>query len=782
MVPAPAAPIGARVRRVEDPRLIRGEGRYVGDIRPAGTLSVAFVRSPHAHARIVRVDADRARSARGVVAVYLAGDLPGLGRPMPVVVPMPGVAIRMPPPLAKSEALYVGEAIAAIVAETPAAAADAAELVEITYEPLPAAVDPRQAMADGAPLVHPGVERNVAARLERTTGDPEAAFARAEVVVREQFSAARATGAAIEPRGALAIPGSDGRMDVTLWDSTQAPHVVRSGLAGILECPKERVRVATPDVGGGFGPKGRLYSEEAVLALIARHLQRPVAWTATRQEDTLTTYAGRGLEVEAEVAARRDGTLLGLRARLVQDAGAYLPVALVVPQASAQHLLGPYRWRGFSAEIVGVYTHKVPLTPLRGGGRELGVFVTERLMDRLAQEIGADPVALRLRNVLRADEFPYDTGYPSSEGGTVVFDSGDYPAYLRRARELIGMDAVRAAQPAERASGRYRGVAVTAFLESTGRGPEGARVQLTEDGTVRLTAGSPSTGQSHATTLSQVCAARLGVPMGLVRAADSGDTASGVPGVGTFASRVAMTAGNAVAGAARRLREQLLRAASMQLEAAAEDLVLDGGRVSVRGLPARGVTLAALARWASEHGHGDLLAVDESFDPRGKYSSAGGAHGAVVEVDAETGLVLIQRYVVVHDCGSVLNPTVVEGQVEGGVAHGIGNALMESLLYDDQGQLLTGDWGDYALPTAYSLDDERHRARATVPPIEVVHVEHPSPFNPEGIKGAGEGGTIGALATIAGAVEDALAPWGVRVTHLPIRSSDLVAAIHKATA
>src|SRR2546423_2828235 len=755
--------MGAPLRRREDPRLVQGHGCYVGDLQLPDMLHVAFVRSPHAHARVRRLSLDAARAMAGIVAAFGPADLPSCARPLPETMPVPNGHVRTPPSLV-TEARYVGEAVAVIVATDPYRAADAADAVEVEYAPLPVVEDPERALDGGAPLVYPDVPGNVAVRVQRSSGEVAPAFEAADVVLRERFTTARAAGAAIEPRAVAAQPG-DGAFAVTLWDATQAPHGVRRGVAAALGLTQERVRVVVPDVGGGVGPKGRVYPEEVVLAALALRLGRPVLWQATRQEDLTTTYQGRGIVIDAELAARADGTILGLQARLLQDCGAYLATGAVVPQASAQHLLGPYRIPAYAAEITVVYTHKAPLTPLRGGGREQGIFAIERLLDHLARRLQRDPVELRLQNILRPAEFPYDTGYPSAYGaGTVVYDSGDYPAYLERARALIAYDAVRRAQPQERGAGRYRGVAGAALPAGTRPAAESARVAVAADGTVQVTVGSPSTGQGHATSLAQVCAARLGVPVEQV-AVTSGDTGAMEQGTGTFASRMAVMAGNARAQAAAAVRQQALAAAAELLEVSADDLDLTDGTVAVRGVPGRHVELAELARHLQERGNEQRLRAMRTFAPPPPVCFAGGAHAAVVAVDVETGRVEVERYAVVHDCGTVLNPMIVEGQIHGGVAHGLGNALWEALVYDEAGQLLTGDLPDYTLPHAQ-----------WVPPIAIAHHEQPSQYNPEGIKGAGEGGTIGALATIAGAVEDALASLNLTLNSLPLRSEDLARA------
>lgn len=756
------SPVGERIRRREDPRFITGEGMYVDDIHLPGMLHAAFVRCPYGHARIVRLSLDRARAMPGVKGAFGARDLPELQRSMTPVFEQPEIELRMPTPLAVDEVRCAGEAVAVIVADDLYRAADAADAVEVEYEQLAAVVGVEAALAEGSVLVHPDVAGNVAGRIQRGYGDAgDVVFERASVVLRARFSAERATGASIEPRGVVAAPGMNEESAITVWVSTQAPHVIRRCIAQTLGLAREHVRVITPDVGGGFGPKGRYYAEDAVLAVVALHLNRAIRWQATRHEEMLAMYQGRGLIVEAELAAEADGTVLALRVRLLQDCGAYLPTALIVPQNSAQHILGPYRIPAYRADIVGVYTNKAPLTPLRGGGRELGVFVIERLMDRLAERLNLEPHEVRRRNALQPEEFPYDTGYPARAGGTLTYDSGDYIASLEQAHAVIGYDEIRAAQTQERQEGTYRGVAVTLFLESTGGDRESARVEITPDGQVDLTVGSPSNGQSHATTMAQICAAHLGVPLDCITYR-SGDTGLMEVGTGTFGSRMAVMAGNATAEAARIVRDQVLRAAEHHLEAALHDLELVDGVVRVRGVPGRGIAFGDLAALIIEGGDEDMLSATAAFAPERPTAFAGGAHAAVVEVDVETGRVHVQRYVVVHDCGTVINPNVVEGQVHGGVAHGLGNVLGERMVYDDRGRLQTDSFQTYAMPLAES-----------VPTIEVEHRESPSPHNPEGIKGAGEGGTIGALATIAAAVENALEPLHLTLHRLPLSFEEL---------
>lgn len=747
--------IGARLPRVEDPRLLRGEGRYTADLRPEGLLHVAFVRSDRGSARIEGLSLDRARSMSGIVGVFSAADRPVLGRSIPSVFPSPDLKVRMPSPLATTQIRYEGEPVVVVVADDPYRAADAVEAVDVEYGALPAIVDPLAALESGAPLVHEDVPGNVPGSVVREYGDVDAAFASADLVVKRRLAVDRAAGAAIETRTILAEPGSEG--GITLYDATQAPHGLRRGLSAALEMDQEKIRVVAPDVGGGFGPKGRLYQEEVVLAALAMHLGRPLLWQATRTEDMLTTFQGRGAIVDAQIVADSEGHLLGFQALLIQDCGAYLATALIVPQNSAQHMLGPYRLPAARIEIQPVYTNKAPLTPLRGGGREVGVFVMERMIDLLGAELKVDPIEIRERNALRPDQFPYDTGYPGRGGGTVTYDSGSFPVCLDRARVTIGYDEFRRTQASEREKGIFRGIGLTLFIEATGGMSESARARLEPNGRISLMVGSPSNGQSHATTMAQICAGRLGVNLEAIDYS-SGDTAAVDKGTGTFGSRMAVMAGNATAGASLSLREKILEAASDEMEVSPADLEIVEGVIGVRGVPDRNMTFRDLAGAQARNDGDRKLEAAFDFEPDRATAFSGGSHAAIVEVDVETGFVRVERYVVVHDCGTVINPLVVEGQVHGGVAEGLGEAIGGSVVYDGTGVLKTRSFLSYELPIS-----------EVVPRIDVIHQESPSPNNPEGIKGAGEGGTIGSLATFARAVEDALEPFGVVIDRLPIR-------------
>ncbi|HEU4572460.1 MAG TPA: xanthine dehydrogenase family protein, partial [Candidatus Limnocylindrales bacterium] len=504
------------MRRLEDAELVRGAARFVGDVQYQDTLSVAFVRSPFGRARVRNLSLDAARRAPGVVAAFGPHDLPVLAKEMAPMNRDPRIEERTPRPLT-DEPAYAGDAVAVVVAENAYLAADAAAAVQVDYQELRPVLDPVEGMGEDAPQLHPEVPRNIAGRLAFAMGDIDGAFGAADVTLHETFHSPQIASASLEPRGIVAAPGGENGVAATLWVSTQAPQVVRRSVAAALGLRDNHVRVITPFVGGGFGPKGRPYPEEIALAALALQLGRPCRWEATRREDFQSTYHGHGLTIETELAARADGTLLGLRARILQDVGAYLMAALIVPQYAAEHIIGPYHLPAADVQAVAVYTNKASLSPVRGGGREQGVFVMERLMDHLARRVGLDPVEVRRRNTLRAEEFPYETHYPKRYGGTIVYDSGDFASYLEEARALIGYDEVRRTQAADRAAGRYRGVALTLFAESTAMGKEGARVDVDDDGAVSLAIGSADTGQSHRTTMSQICGAELDIPPDQVR-------------------------------------------------------------------------------------------------------------------------------------------------------------------------------------------------------------------------------------------------------------------------
>jgi carbon-monoxide dehydrogenase large subunit len=789
--------IGAPIARNEDPRLLAGRGCFVDDVRPAGLLHAACLRSPHARARIRRVDAARARALPGVHLVLAADDLGAVNQPGPLLIPHPALAEpRTQRPLAVDAVRYVGEVVALVVAESRYLAEDAAELIEVAYEPLPAVVDPVQALAAGAPLVHADVPGNRAARFPQCVGDPDGAFRGAARVLRARLAIERSCGSPIEGRGVVA-DWDPRRRALRVWDSTQAPLPIKNGLARIFGLPEFDVEVQAPDVGGGFGTKIMLfYPEEILVPAATIRLGRPVKWIEDRREHLLAANQERGQVHEVEVAIDGEGRILALRDRFVHDAGAYTPYGIVVPCITATQLPGPYRLRHYAVEFEVAYTNTVPVTPYRGAGRPHGAFVMERVIGLIAGALALEPAEVRRRNLLRPDELPWDVGLTFQDGGPTRYDSGDYPTGLAMALEMIGAGGFRARQAEARAAGRYLGLGVGCYVEGTGIGPyEGAHVRVEPSGKVLVATGLTTQGQGQPTTFAQIAADALGCDPGDVTVV-AGDTARFNWGAGTFASRSLVVSGSAVHRAALRVREAMLRLAAELLEVSAADLEVGGGAVRVRGAPDRALTLGALATVANpiRYAYGaeateaalrlvkpragavlapgaapGLEAVDYYAPEASTFAS--GCHAAIVEVDPATGAVRVLRYAVQHDCGTLVNPAVVDGQIRGGVAQGIGGALLERIVYDAGGQPLTATLMDFLLPTA-----------SDVPPVEIAHLETPSPLNPLGVKGVGEAGAIPGPAVLAEAIEDALAPFGVRIREMPLSPARVRALIEEAAA
>ena len=758
--------IGAPLPRSEDQRLLRGRGHFVADLRLPGTLTAAFLRSPHAHARVLGIDAAAAAALPGVHGVWTALDLGAANQPLPMMVPAPGkVAGVTQRPLATDRVCYAGEAVAVVLADDRYVAEDALDQIAVTYEALPALVDPRAALT--APPRHPGCADIVGARWQDRVGDPAAAFAAADVVVSGEIGCGRATSVPMEGRGVLAAydPVAD---LLTVWSSTQVPHRIRGLLAERFGRPEESVRVVAPDVGGGFGSKLCLYPEEVLCAWLALQTGQPVQWTEDRSEHFLATAHGRGQVHALDLALGRDGTILAVRDRFVHDNGAYAAYAARVPTTTMYCLTGPYRIANWAAEFVSVFTNKVPVIPYRGSGRPEAALALERLIDRGARALGLEPAAVRRRNLVRS--FPHNTGLVYPGRGPMIYDSGDYEGLLSDVLSAIDLPAFRAEQAAARTAGRYLGFGLGCNVESTAEGAyEGAVVRVDNSGTVSVTAGICAQGQGHETMLAQVCAALLEIPMERVQVR-LGDTARIPYGVGTWGSRGAVAGGSAVWAAVQQVRAKAVAVAARLLEAAPEDITWAGGAAHVAGAPERRLTLAELARAAASP-RGKLpvpgspgLEATHYYNAQG-LPYAAGVHAAVVEVDPATGVVQIRRYVVAHDCGVVLNAAGVEGQVVGGVAQGIGGALLEEVVYGEGGELVTGSLMDYLLPTA--LD---------VPTLELYHRETPSPVTPFGLKGAGEGGVIPVAAAITGAVEDAL---GIEVNSIPLTPDRLHALLQR---
>jgi carbon-monoxide dehydrogenase large subunit len=769
--------VGQAVKRREDPRLITGGATYTDDVQLPGMLHVALVRSPHAHARIRRIDAGAARQAQGVVAVFTGEEIRGrLAAPLPVASKPEGIRLPALYPLAVDRVRHVGEPVAAVVAATRYQARDAAELVDVDYEPLPAVTDPEAALALGAPRLYDEFPDNVAFTKTVREGDIERAFREADRVVRLRLVNQRVIPLAMEAR-AVAAQYERGPGRLTVWASTQAPHLLRTWIAETLGVPEHQVRVIAPEVGGGFGSKITMYGEDALVPLLAMLLGRPVKWTEDRRENFAGTTQGRGQVDEVEVAVKHDGTILGLRLKVIADLGAYLRMFTAgVPQLTPQLAPGCYKFRHFAADLTGVYTNKTPTDAYRGAGRPEATYLIERTMDRIADELGLDPVEVRRRNFIPPDAFPYE-----SPGGS-TYDSGNYELTLNRLLELVDYERFQREQDAARRQGRYLGIGFSTYVEICGMGPskdmqpfggwESATVRVEPTGTVTVLTGASPHGQGQETTFAQIVADQLGVPLEDIVVVH-GDTAAVQYGLGTYGSRGLAVGGAAVVRAAEKVREKARRIAAHLLEAAVDDIEVQPGRLAVRGVPERAVTFKEVARQAYtlaslppeiEPG----LEAQHFFEPP-NFTYPFGAHACIVEVDAETGQVHILRYVAVDDCGRVINPMLVDGQVHGGIAQGIAQALYEEVVYDASGQLITGTLMDYAAPRASML-----------PRFETDRTETPTPVNPLGAKGIGEAGTIASSAAVVNAVVDALSPLGVSHIDMPLRPEKVWRAMQQA--
>ncbi len=740
--------VGRPIRRREDAALIAGRGRFAGDLHPEGLLHAAISRSAVPHGRIVRVDLDAARAMPGVVGAFEARDLPEI-QGVIADTNLPEVHAAGRPALARDRVRYVGEAVAVVVAENAYLAADAAAAVFIETESLPAAGDVLTALEASSASIHPPLQSNIAGRLVREYGDLEAAFAEPALRVRHRYRLGRVAGGYLEPRACCAIwhPQAE---TLELWTSTQWVHGVRDAVAALLDMDPARVRVRAENVGGGFGPKGAPYPEEVLVALLARRLKRPVRWVASRSEDTASTLQAHGDVVDVEAAVDAEGHILGLKAHLLHDIGAYAGPGAQLCVTVTNHLISAYRIPAYRADIDLVYTNAVPGGFVRGGGREVGNFAIERTMDRIATRLGVDGVELRRRNLIGTADMPYATGLPG-----VVYDGGDYAALLERVASAV--DPERLAPASEH--GPRVGVGVALSVERTGIGAgEEAHVTVQPDGLVVARIGSTPGGQGHETTFAQVVAAALGWPLHRVVVL-AGDT-SGVPRAAvTAASRSAFEVGNASALAGATARRRLLEIGARMMEADPGDMVLTPDGVHVRGVPHRSVALPEMLSDGP-------LEVSEMFKAPPAYASA--CHAAVVEVDPELGSVRIVRYVIGHDSGRSINPLLVEGQLHGGLAHGVGYALFEEAVYRPDGAFLSDTFLDYMIPSAAEL---------VVP--EMIRVESEVFGNPEGFKGAGESATIPAPAAIAAAIEDALGKLGaaVSVDELPITPQRLFNAL-----
>lgn len=778
----PTRIFGAPIARNEDPRLLTGNGTFIDDIDLPDMLHAAILRSPHAHARIRGIDMGRVLELDGVAAVLTYEDLGPASAPLPLLIPHP--ALTHPHtqyPLANEIVRYVGEAVAMVVAADRYVAEDALDLIDVDYEPLPVVSpdDLTVAMTAG-PQVHTDAPNNIAAHLVQTVGDIDTAMRRATHIVNRKVRIERSSSQPIETRGVVARFDAF-EQELTVWDTTQGPLSIRNGLATLFGLPVDKVRLVTPDIGGGFGVKIMLfYPEEVLIPLAAIRLGCPVKWIEDRREHLIASNHERLQQHDITLALDADGHLLGVRDVFLHDTGAYCPYGIIVPVITSCQLPGPYKLPAYRSEGTVIYTNRAAVSPYRGAGRPQAVFAIERALDAAADQIGIDRAEIRRRNFIQPDEFPYDVGLTFQDGLPTRYDSGDYPAGLEQALEMVGYASFRDEQRRAREQGRYLGIGIGCYLEGTGIGPyEGAHVFVDNTGAVHVSTGVSTQGQGHQTTLAQIAADVLAVDVTRVHVT-TGDTQRFRWGAGTYASRALVVAGSAVNLAAVAVREKAIRLASWLLEAAPEDLELVDGRVCVKGVPSRGLSLAAIAiasnpiRYSYGARAPDLPAVlpprdgpplppgDEPGLEAMRYFSpphaafASGVHAAIVEVDIYTGMVTVRKYVAQHDCGRLVNPAIVEGQIYGGVAQGIGGSFYEQMAYDDNGQLLNASFMDFLIPYA-----------TEVPHIEVGHIETPSPINPLGVKGAGEAGCIPVPALMAAAVEDALAPFGAQVDRMP---------------
>jgi aerobic carbon-monoxide dehydrogenase large subunit len=773
--------IGAGVPRIEDDRFLRGGGRYVDDIDVPGQVEVAFLRSPHANARIISINTDRARAAPGVQLVLTGHDLGDLNAPLPAFVPDSNMmAAHTQLPLATERVRYVGEIIALVAADDRYLAEDAAALVEVEYEPLDAVVDLATA-SDGPGVVHEDAPDNIAGLVSDSTGDADAAFAAAELSERLDLTIERSLASPIEGRG-ITVEWDPRRRRMHIWASTQAPVALKFGLCRLLGLTPDELQLEAPDVGGGFGSKIMVfYPEEVLLPYAALRSGRSTKWTEDRQEHFVSANQERGQIHQAAVAFDREGRISAVRTHFLHDSGAYTPYGSDVAFNTATHVLGQYRIPNFQVSAEVRYTNKPPVSPYRGAGRPQAVFVMERLMAAVARRVGKDVNDVRRLNLIPADAFPYATGLHIK--APVTYDSGNYQGGFEMAMDLLKPAEFRAEQAQARKDGRYLGMGVGPYVEATApANSEGCSARLEGSGKIVISLGLASQGQGHETTFAQICADTLGCSVNdvIVRTGNAGGQDDGI---GTFGSRGLVMGGNAVAAAARQIRDQVVQFASDLLEVSPTDLVIEDGWIHVEGTPGKRMRLATIATLANPFGYpgpwgteddpelleraqaraGDYRPATQRIEARAYFSQpamafASGVHAATLEVDPDTGGVRILKYVLVHDCGVIVNPLIVEGQVVGGLAQGIGGALLERLVFDpESGQPQTTSFMDFRLPT---VDD--------IPEILLGHIETPSPLNPLGVKGTGEAGVIPVSAVIAEAIEDALSPFGVRIDSMPL--------------
>jgi aerobic carbon-monoxide dehydrogenase large subunit len=768
--------IGQSFKRVEDPRLITGEGRYVDDVQLPRMCYAAILRSPYAHARIRHIDASKALQTPGVVTVITGKDILGKIGPLPCAAhPVPEMKMPTHYALAVNKVYFVGHPVAVVVAEDRYLARDALDLIEVDYEELPPVTDPQKALQPDAPIIHEDLGTNLAFEWKIEGGDVDAAFAQAEVIVRQEFVNQRLIPVPMEPRCVLAEWDAGNRL-LTIWTSTQIPHLVRSLVAGMLNLPENHVRVIAPDVGGGFGQKLQVYVEEALMGYLAMTLDRPVKWTETRRENFMASIHGRDQIGVMELALKRDGTILGLRYDVIADMGAYYQLLTpAIPTLTGLMLCGAYKIPAVRMTKKAVFTNKMCTDAYRGAGRPEATFLLERMMDLAAKELGMDPAEIRRKNFIPPDAFPYTTPHG------ITYDSGNYEAALNRALELVEYEKWRKEQQEARKQGRYIGIGISSYVEICGMGPskampaggwESATVRVEPSGKVIVLTGAHPHGQGEETSFTQIVAEELGVAPEDVMVIH-GDTEKVQYGIGIFGSRGLAVGGTAVYMAAQRVKEKARKIAAFLLNVSEAEVESRDGTFVNRNDPSKFVTWQQIAQAAYDPKNypPDMepgLVATAFYEPS-NFTFPSGTHICVCEVDIETGEVKILRYVAVDDCGKVVNPLLVEGQIIGGIVQAFGQAMMERCVYDENGQLLTGELLDYAIPKAHNA-----------PKIVVDRVETPSPVNPLGAKGVGEAGTIGATPAFINAVCDALAPLGIRHIDMPLTPARVWHAIQKA--
>jgi carbon-monoxide dehydrogenase large subunit len=772
---------GSAIKRREDPRLMTGTGTYVDDMTLPGMLEMVLVRSPHAHARLRSIDVSRAKAAPGVVAVFTGSDLEGVMKPVPCIWTLPDMKAPTRRAITRDKARFAGDIVAAVVATNRYTASDAAALVSVDYEVLPAVVDAEAAMKAGAPLLHDDVPQNTAFSWKLEAGD-QSVFDAAPVKVHLRLVNQRLIPTSLEGRAVLAQPGPTG--EVTVWTSTQIPHLVRLQLARVLGLPEHKLRVIAPEVGGGFGAKQNFYPEEMLATSLAVRLRRPVKWVEQRRENFVATTHGRDHVQDAVIVGTREGAIMGIRVTSRANVGAYFSMfAPAVPTGLFGLMLsGAYRLPAISCQVYGVLTNTTTVDAYRGAGRPEAAHLVERLVDMFAAEIGTDPVEVRKKNFIQPVAFPYTT----ITG--VTYDSGNYQAALDKALDMASYADLRRQQAEARKAGRLMGIGICSFVEICGIAPsqvlgsaggglggwESSTVRVLPTGKVTVLTGSSPHGQGHETTFAQIVADELGIPMDDVEVVH-GDTAQVPLGIGTFGSRSAAVGGGALLLSTRKVKDKAVQLAAHLLEASAADVVMEEGRFSVRGAPGRAVgwsdvSLQAFLAHNVPAGLEPALEATTFFDPS-NFTWPFGTHICVTEVDPDSGQVQVLRYVAVDDCGPVINPLIVDGQVHGGITQGLAQALYEGAEYDDAGQLLTGSFMDYAVPCA-----------AQTPPYETAHTVTPAPHNPLGVKGIGEAGTIAASAAVVNSVVDALSPLGIRHLDMPLKPERVWRAIQSARA